>query len=400
MTTLGTRPACSSDVDLFSERVLAEPWDAYRELRDIGRIAHLARYDLWVLTRYDEVRAALADHRTFISSKGIGLNPIINEAWAGNAITTDPPEHGPLRKVFTDALRPRFVRKLVGDLERRADDLVHHVIDLGEFDAVDDFAKVLPVDVVMDLIGWPDQGRNELVGWAEGSFNAAGPQNDRMMSSLPKLEQLFAYLNEVATPENLTEDSFGAMVYAAAERGDIDRANCIPLLAGYATAALDTTINAVSSLMRLFSVNPDQWALVHANPSLVPNAFLEGLRMESPIQFFSRVTSRDVDFDGIVVPEGTRVVHSYGAANRDERHYPDPDRFDVRRGPGDHLAFDHGTHVCAGQPLATLEAHALFRALATHVKTIEPTGEPTLVVNNMTRGPAHVPVRVTPADPS
>jgi cytochrome P450 len=160
-------------------------------------------------------------------------------------------------------------------------------------------------------------------------------------------------------------------------------------------AAFDTTISTIASGMWLFATNPDQWDAVRADPSLVPNAVTEIVRLESPIQYFSRVTTREVDLgDGVVIPAGARVLHSYGAANRDERHFPDPDRFDVHRGALDHLAFSYGTHACAGQGLARLEAHAVFSALAKRVTRIELTGEPARAVNNITRGFARVPVAI------
>jgi cytochrome P450 len=127
---------------------------------------------------------------------------------------------------------------------------------------------------------------------------------------------------------------------------------------------------------------------------LVLGAFHEGTRLESPIQYFSRVTTRDVQLaDDIVIPEGSRVMHSYAAANRDERHYPDPERFDIRRNPVDSLTFDFGVHTCPGRSLSTMESVAMFTALARRVTTIELTGEPVRNLNNMTRGLSSLPLR-------
>jgi cytochrome P450 len=170
----------------------------------------------------------------------------------------------------------------------------------------------------------------------------------------------------------------------------------VGLLAGYVVAAFDTTINLVANGVWLFANHPDQWSALRAEPSLMPFAINEILRMESPIQCFSRVTTRDVDLgDGVVIPAGARVINSYAAANRDERHYPDPDAFDVRRKSADHLSFSYGIHACAGQGLARLEATAVFKALADRVTRIEPDGEPVRALNNITRGFAHLPVRTS-----
>lgn len=115
--------------------------------------------------------------------------------------------------------------------------------------------------------------------------------------------------------------------------------------------------------------------------------FNEILRLETPIQNFSRVTTREVDLgEGVVVPAGARVIVSYAAANRDERHFDDPERFDIKRARQDHLAFGHGNHACAGQGLARLEAHAVFKALAARVRRFELTAPPVRQINNITRG--------------
>jgi len=171
----------------------------------------------------------------------------------------------------------------------------------------------------------------------------------------------------------------------------------VPLmLLGYLGPALDTTINGVGNLLWLLAEHPSQWALVHADPSLVRSAFLEALRLESPVQFFGRATTRDVDLgDGLVIPADSRVLLSYAAANRDPRHYPNPDRFDVRRNPTDTLSFGFGVHACAGRNLAMMEAESLFTALAKKVSTIELVGEPKRLVHNITRGLASLPVRIS-----
>jgi len=204
---------------------------------------------------------------------------------------------------------------------------------------------------------------------------------------VPKVEALMAYLAQVVAKENLVPGGFGWTMLEAHKAGRIPVEGAIGLLAGYVVAAFDTTISALSSGVWLLARHPEQWEALRADPSLVPSAFNEIVRIESPIQVFSRVTTREVDLgEGVVLPAGARVLHSYGAANRDERHFPDPDRFDVRRNPADHLGFGFGNHGCAGQGLARLEAHAVLRALAERVRHIALDGEPVRALNNITRG--------------
>ncbi|HJQ46985.1 MAG TPA: cytochrome P450 [Amycolatopsis sp.] len=394
MTT--TEATYETDLDLFSDEVLMDPFPHYRGLRELAPVVYLRKYDLYGLFRYDQVRAALNNWETFSSAQGVALNPIANEAWKDSILCMDPPHHRTIRKVFDDALRPKFIRQVAGDIEAQAETLVDELLQRGEFDGVTDFAHKLPVSIVMDLVGFPrDEGRDKILGWAVNSFNFAGPPGERQTASLPIAQAQLEYLISNAKPENLLPDSFGKIVYGAAERGEISQQEAVTMMLGYANAGLDTTINAVGSTLWLLARNPEQWNAIRQEPKLVPSAFLEGIRLESPAQFFSRVTTQDVDVEGITIPKGARVLHSYGSANRDERHYPDPDSFDARRNPVDTLAFDSGIHTCPGRTLASMEGHALFTALAKRVTKIELTGEPTRSVNSITRGLDSLPVRIS-----
>jgi cytochrome P450 len=273
--------------------------------------------------------------------------------------------------------------------------MVDRVVAAAGFDGVTDVAHELPLNLIMDLIGWPERVRTTLRGMAEGAFEVCGPiDNPRMQASLPRLQSMMQLIAEVYDNDELVPGGFGSTIADSARRGEIAREDAIGLLAGYVVAAFDTTISGIGSGLWLFAQHPDQWDLVRREPALVPRAFNEILRMETPIQHFGRVAARDVDIgEGIIIPAGSRVVVSYAAANRDERHFPDPDRFDIRRSPSDHLAFGHGNHACAGQGLARLEAHAVFRALAARVTRFEPDGAAQRARTAFTRGLDRLPLR-------
>ncbi|MGN9846084.1 cytochrome P450 [Nonomuraea sp. H19] len=372
------------------------PYAAYQRLCDLGPAAYLTRHDMWFLSRYEQVRAALADWETYSSARGIGLNDGFNQAWATALINLDPPAHSEQRHLFTDRLSPQALRPVTQTIHDRASSLADRLASRGRFDAVADLAQDLPVHVIMDLIGWPEEGRDRLLDMAAGWFDSAGPLSDRTAASVPKVEALIGYLHQVVADEDLTPGGFGWTMLEAYKSGAIPVEAAVGLLAGYVVAAFDTTINLIASGTWLFATNPAQWDLVRADPSLIPGAVTEIVRMESPIQGFSRVTTRDVDLgEGVVIPAGARVLLSYGAANRDERHYPGPDTFDVRRNPVDHLSFSYGIHACAGQGLARLEAQAIFTALASRVQRIELDGRPERALNNITRGFARLPVRIS-----
>jgi cytochrome P450 len=386
----------TSDVDLFSEEALIDPYPLYRRLRDLGPASYLTNPGVWFLSRYDQVRAALTDWETYTSAAGPGLNPILNEAWSRNVIANDPPVHTKLRKALTDQLGPRRLKPVTETIDARAEQLADRLVAQRSFDAVTDLATDLPVNVIMDLIGWPESERANLLEFAAGSFDAAGPPNARMQAAMPKMAATVDYATAMYESGQLAPGSFGHTIRQMAHDGALTQDDAIGLLMAYAIASLDTTINAISNGMWLFATHPDQWRLLREDPSLLPAAFNEIIRIEGPVQCFARVTTRDVDLgEGITIPEGERVLQGYAAANRDERHYPDPDRFDITRNPMDHLGFGVGIHACVGQTLSRLEALAVFRALLHRVETIELAAEPVRALNNVTRGMASVPIRIS-----
>lgn len=391
-TRTATRP--ENELDLFGDEVLRDPYPHYSRLRDQGPAVWLPRHGVWFIGRYDDVRAVLGDWQTWSSAQGIGLNPVINEAWKSALINVDPPVHGEMRKLFTDRIGPRQLGEVEATITRRAEALAERIAAMGEFDAVKDVAQDLPVGVIMDLIGWPEDMRGELLLMAEGAFDACGPDNARMRNALPRLEAMMAFIARTYDENRLTPGGFGSTIAEAARRGEIPRDAALGLLAGYVVAAFDTTISAIGNALHQFALNPAQWDRLRAEPRLLPAAFNEVVRIEAPIQSFSRVATRDVQLgEGACVSAGARAIVSYGSANRDERHFPDPDRFDIGRRPLDHLGFGFGTHGCAGQSLARLEGHAVLAALAKHVRGFELTGEPARALNNINRGYTRIPMR-------
>ncbi|MET8331581.1 cytochrome P450 [Streptomyces sp. NPDC005181] len=384
----------TSDIDLFTDDALTDPYPLYRDLRDAGPIVYLTRYDVHVLARYEQVRDALEDWETFSSADGVGLNGIFNQALTGTIIASDPPHHDDLRNVLSGRLSPRALRELRADVDRKVEEHIEELVGRGSFDAVTDLARVIPISIILDLLGFPHEGREGLLEWGEETFNAVGPENRRMQDSLPKMQEMFGWLENTCTRDRMLPGGFATTIHEAADRGEIPCEAVVPLMAGYSIPALDTTVSALASAVKLFAEHPDQWDALRANPSLIPSAFNEVLRLESPVQLFTRVTRREYRADGLTLPAGSRVVVLYGAANRDERQYPDPDRFDIRRGAVDHLAFGYEIHGCAGQGLARLEGHAALAALAKRVERFEITSEPTLKLNNSTRALASLPVAV------
>jgi len=387
-----------TDIDLFADEVLENPFPTFKQLRDLGAAAYLQRYDVWFLGRYLQTRNALTDWKTFSSARGIGLNSTINAAWANALICIDPPAHTTQRKLFTDRLGPAQIKPVADTIERRAQQLAQNLVAQGQFDAVKDLAYDLPVNIIMDLIGWPEEVRSKLLELADGSFDPCGLENQRMHAGMAQLQEIFELTSHIYDAGTLRPGGFGWTVAEAARVGEISRDSAIGLLLGYVVAAFDTTISAIASGVWLFATHPEQWDQLRANPALLPQAFNEIVRLESPIQHFSRVTTRDVDVgEGITLPAGARVIVSYASANRDERQFDDADRFNITRRDGAHLGFGAGNHACAGQSLARLEALAVFKALAQHVRRFELTDNPRRRLYNVTRSFSYVPTRAVAA---
>jgi cytochrome P450 len=378
-----------SDVDLFSDETLTDPYPAYRALRDQGGAVHLDRLGVWALPRYAEIRPASHDWSTY-SSSGVALNDAMNQMLSGTVLASDPPEHDVLRAVLSERLGPRAIRPLQTDIGRRAEVLVDELIARGSFDAVGDLAAAFPFSIVFDLIGLPDDARPNMLRWADATFTVFGPMNRRASDALADLQEMFGWLGSLRA-EDLEEGSMGREIFSAADAGRIRPESCVPLLSAYAAAGLDTTINAIANAVHLFATHPDQWDLVRADPTRIPAAFNEVLRYDAPVQVFGRRLMSEVEIDGVRIDAGSQVVLLYGSGNRDERQYPDPDRFDVLRNPVDHLSFGYGTHACAGQALARIEAHSVIAALARRVHRIE-IGTPTRHLNNCVRGLEQLPV--------
>jgi cytochrome P450 len=205
----------------------------------------------------------------------------------------------------------------------------------------------------------------------------------------------------------LTEDDFqpgqmGRAMFDAARRGDLPDGDVIPLLWNFTGPAMDTTISAIGHAIWRFAQEPEQWDEVRRDRSLIPSAMLEVLRMDAPIQVFSRELAQAAVIGDVEVPAGARTIMMYGSANRDHRHFPDPDAFDVRRNPIDHLSFGYGLHGCVGQGLARLEISNILTALADRVARFtvddaEHLARPPRHLNNLIRSIESLPVTVEAA---
>ncbi|MGQ0482397.1 MAG: cytochrome P450 [Pseudonocardia sp.] len=373
----------SFGLDLHAEDMLVDPYPTYARFREAGGIIWLERHGMFAATRYAEVSEILGNWRAFICGEGVGMNDFV-AAVARTTLQTDPPVHDTYRRLEGRPLLPNAVRELEPELRDLANRTVAELKGRERFDGVADLAQVLPLGIVARRVGLPDEGREQMLAWAAAGFDSFGMlDNPRTQRGLETMREAAAYLATV--PGRLVPGSWADQLMGAVDRGELDLDTVLVLVSDYLYPSLDTTIHAISAGLKLFADHPDQWDLLRGDRSLLAGAVSEVVRLGTPIQWFTRKVAREHRFGDAVLPDGSRVVVLYGSANRDERRFPDPDRFDITRPPNDQLGFGRGKHVCMGMPLARLEMQVLFDVMADSVARIE-TGHSERALNNVLHG--------------
>ncbi len=387
------------DIDPFSAQSLADPYPVHELMRDAGPIFRLACYGVWGVARHAEVRSVLSDWQSYCSSAGVGLtNTRKEKPWRapGLVLEADPPLHTRTRGVLTRILSPAAARKLRAAFEVEAVRLVDALVARGSFDAIKDLAEAYPLKVFPDAVGLPVAGRERLLPYGNMVFNAFGPHNDLFTTAVAAAEQFQDWIVDNCSRRALAPGSFGAQIYEAADAGELSQEEAPRLVRAFLSAGLDTTVSALGNAIYLFGLFTDQWEFLCGNPSLARDAFEETLRFESPFQMLFRTTTRDVELVGQSIAADEKILVSLAAANRDPRHWQDPDRFDVKRRAPGNMAMGTGIHGCVGQVVARLEGELMLTALARKVKRIEIAGQPERGLNNTLRSFKSLPVKIVP----
>lgn len=383
--------------DLYAPDVLHDPYETLHHVRDLGPVVWLEKQRVYALTRYAGVKQALADPDTFRSRDGVALNPVSRFYGRHSLLLSDGADHDRRRKEFAHRLTPRSLRAQRETIDELARSTVLDALRRGRVDGVQDIALRLPLTFVPDMVGWPTEERENLVAWAGATFDVLGPLNRQSVRALPSGLAMMTFVERLARRGDVLPGSMADEVFRAVGAGPRGRVKRRSVLIDYLAPSIDTTASAIAAALWLFSQHPDQWELVRSDPSLVPNAFHEVVRHESPVWAFGRRVHRATEIDGVALPAGSRVLLMFASANRDERVWDDPDAFDVTRDvSGKHVGFGHGVHGCAGQGLARLETEAILRALVEHVDRIETDGPPLRAANNVIQRFERLPVRLHP----
>ena len=382
----------SLDVDLYSAATIEDSGRVFARIRDAGPVVWLPRHRLWAIGRFDDVRAALRDDELFTSGHGVAANPITNVAARKTTLFSDGETHAARRKVLMRSLGAQALAPIADRLEAEAEAIVGRLVGGEEFDAARDFSSGLPLEVVADLVG-VRVSTERLLSWGTISFDVLGPLNRRGLEAFPSSLGMLAYSQRLSR-SRVIPGSWAASVFDAADRGEIDMAEARNMVIDFIAPSLDTTILASTYMLWLLGGNPEAWQRLRRDPELIPAAVVEAVRLASPIRGFTRRLSREAEVGGVRMRAGDRAVLLFGAANLDERRFPDPERFDLQRPPGGNLGWGNGPHTCVGIHLAKLEMAALLRALVERVETIELAGPPTRIRNNTLQGIASLPVRL------
>jgi cytochrome P450 len=368
---------------LFGSEMHEDPYPVYRRLRETDPVHWNDALQAWVLTRYDDVAWALkslSSDRVSLArerSGDAGLD-LLWDALAALMIQRDEPDHTRLRALVQKAFYRSSVEQWKGSIERRSRSLLAPALERGEMDFIWDFAVPLPVLVISELVGVPEEDRKQVKNWCDDfsivALNFyANISSDQLARGLESVKAFRTYLEGQVEKVRRAprQDLLSSLVLAEHEghRLTIDEllANAILLL----NAGNETTSNLLGNGLFALLQHPEQLSRLRAAPASIPDAVEECLRFDSPVQFQGRVALADAECAGVPIRQGQLVLPVLGAANRDPAHFPDPDRFDISRQPNFHLAFGHGHHHCVGAELARVEAQIVFKILFTELRTLE-----------------------------
>jgi cytochrome P450 len=281
---------------------------------------------------------------------------------------------------------------------REAESVVALVLGSGgDIDAVSAICRPFVYKVLPDLLGLPERGREHMEAFGHMVWATMGPMNELFHEALAGSEPVLAWVEGCCDRENLDPDGLGMAMFHAADRGEITQTEAKLLVQILLSAAADTTVMTLGTAIRAFCEFPDQYQILRQSPTMTRTAFDESLRWDSPSRMAGRITTRDVEIEGYVIPAGTRCGLLFAAANGDPRKWADQDRFDLGREVRGQVGWGAGVHMCVGRTLAQLEADAMIGAMLPKIQRFEAAGDPEPWMTTIGHGPARLPVRVVPA---
>ena len=389
------------------------PYEYYRWLRDNDPVSHHDHPSYpggyWAVTRHEDVQHVSRDAATFRNAP----NPFLDDDTADPdedagtrelLISLDAPDHIKLRKLINKGFTPRRVADLSDRLLQRTDAIIDSLADRGSADLVHDLALWLPLHVIADMVGVPEEDRKQVFDWTELTFgfdpDTTGDERAAAMVDM------FMYADSLASAREAEprDDLMSVLLAAEVDGEKLTKLQIELFFLLLQNAGSETTRNLITTGTLALLQHPEQLEWLRANPDELGTAIEELLRYVTPVVHFTRTPVVDVELGGKQISAGERVLMVYAAANRDERAFTDPDTLDLTREPNDHVAFGAGgPHFCLGANLARLEARIMFEQILTRFEGLRFVGDPDTfprVNSNLIDGFSELPItwdRILPA---
>jgi cytochrome P450 len=382
--------------DLFSPKMLVDPYPAYHAMRERGRVQRTAAGH-WFVTGYEEVSRLLTDPRFGEAAGRGGRIRLSRDNREGShqllgrvdtMLSVDPPEHTRLRRLVSRAFTPRSMQKMRPLIQAIVDELLDGLDGRDEFDLVAEISWPLPVIVIAEMLGIPREDRERFKRWSDAMVATLGGDYSSLDEARRSNEELVEYVSGViAERRKAPRDDLISRLVVAEESGQrLTEDEMLGTVALLLVAGNETTTHLISNGMLVLLRHPEQMERLRADPSLLPSAVDEMLRYTGPVHTTRRTARADVTLDRGQIKTGDIVIGILAAANRDPEKYPDPDRFDVARNPTDHVAFGDGIHFCLGASLARLEGQVAIGALLARFPRLSLVEEPEWGGNFAIRG--------------
>jgi cytochrome P450 len=404
-----------ADLDLFAH---GAPWDVFKQLRNESPMhwneEEAPQSGFYSVTRYHDIVKVLRDPATFTSERFTNLEEVDAEQEEArrSLLETDGTRHRALRRILQGEFTPQAVAKYETFLRGLTATTLDKAFAKGTFDFVEDVAADFPINVLVRLLDVPEEDAGQLIDWgnrmigfddpehADVLINSAESEEYRLVPfKSPAALEVFAYGDALAKERRGKDgtDLISRLVNTAPSDGiplserDFHTNFLLLVVAGN-----ETTRHTISHTMRNLIQNPDQLAYLQENPDKIEWAVEEFLRFASPVYHFRRTATKDVDFNGVQIKAGQKLVPWFASGNRDENVFENPDKMDVTRNPNEHMTFGRGgPHMCLGNALARIELRVMFEELIRRVDKVEQVGEIDYLRSNFVHGIKRFQVKVT-----
>ena len=404
-----------ANLDIFES---GAPWSLFADLRRESPIhwneEEKPNSGFYSLTRYHDIVKVLRDSDTFTSERFTNLEEVDAEQEEArrSLLETDGTRHRALRRLLQGQFTPQAVAKYETFLRGLTATTLDNAFAKGEFDFVEEVAADFPIQVLAKLLDVPESDTGQLIDWGNRMIGFDDPEHADVLINDPESEkyrlvpfrspaalEVFAYGDELARQRKGKDgtDLVSVLVNSPMSDGiELSERDFHTNFLLLVVAGNETTRHTITHTMNNLINNPDQLALLQDRPDLIPWAVEEFLRYASPVYHFRRTATKDVDFNGVLIKKGQKIVPWFASGNRDDSVFENPNKFDVTRNPNEHMAFGRGgPHMCLGNALARIELRVMFEDLVNRVDKVERIGEVDFLRSNFVHGIKRMPVKVT-----